>query len=71
MGSGSARGKATPLAQISVGLEKFSARVITYLLRIRKCACHVYAQFNVFVLLCDDLDPVHFAMRQSASHTSY
>jgi len=38
------------------GLGKIPVHGIVYLLGIRKWVCHVYAVFNVFVLMHDDLD---------------
>jgi len=47
---------------------KISANDVAYMLQTWKWLSHVYALFSVFVLIHDQLDPVHFATPRSAIH---
>ena len=48
---------------------KISANDVAYMLQTWKWLSHVYALFSVFVLIHDQLDPVHFATPWSAIHS--
>ena len=54
--------------EMGVGLAKYPALGITYLLQIQKWVCHVCALFRVFVLMHEHLNPADCCAMVGHSH---